>query len=54
MERSIDFPIKEGTHPEIILLIKRMLDVRKENRIRWAEILTRIYSSFVFVIYKME
>ena len=35
-------------------LIKRMLDVRKEKRIRWTEIIETIYEHFPFIIYKGE
>ena len=54
MERTIDFPNKPGVNPELLWLVKSMLEVQKEKRITWPKIIEYIYGTFPFIIYKGE
>lgn len=52
MERTIEFPKKEGLHPQLLALMKGMLEVKKDKRFRWADVVEHLHNNFHFVIDK--
>lgn len=53
-KEQVEFGEVKDIDPKLIELVKKMLVVKKEDRIKWGEILTYIYSNFDFLIYKVE
>lgn len=53
-KRPIPFPEKEGLSPQLLELLKSMLQVNKAKRIQWKEVQKQVYTAFPFIIYKRE